>query len=437
MRTWVFLLMISLWIGAEIGAQDPVWIGTGEFFVQAGVDQTTLYQGEPVILTVRFATPLDQPPPDYQYIEPDWINWWRGEQLISSAQISIDNQPYAVAIYEQWLYPSEAGQHTLEVGAMVIPATVFQDRIELRPPSLSVTVIPLPEGAPEAFQGVVGRFETDITIDPPTVTLGQPVTLRFTVIGAGNLEAITAPTLALPEGWRAYPNPALITLQNRGFGEKRFEWRLMADRVGSHSFPALLFSYFDPQRESYQTVANAPFQIDVLPTANGLRELPRFERAENAGQPIALDLKPSDAVRNAIDVSGWWWIVPPLAVIMTGVALRVRQQQGAARRLARQQQAFNRAKARLQAARKMTGEGAYRELENTLSDYVMDHHDLTQMTPFERPTLIKERFDPERAEVLLTLFRWVEEARYAPAATIPIETLATQLYESLKRIERS
>ncbi|MCU0499150.1 MAG: BatD family protein [Anaerolineae bacterium] len=437
MRIWVICLVIVIWIKSAIYAQDPTWIGMGEFFVQATVDQNTLYQGEPVILTVRFAIPLDQPPPQYQYITPDWIGWWRGEQLTSSAQISIENTPYAVYIHEQWLYPSQAGEQILEAGAIVIASTVFQDRIELRPPALSIHVIALPEGAPTHFQGAVGRFETEVMIDPPTVTLGQPVTLRFKVIGAGNLEAISTPTLTLPEGWRAYPNTAQTLLQNRGFGEKYFEWRLMADRVGSHPFPAILFSYFDPQREVYQTYANAPFQIDVLPTVDGVRELPRFERTETGGQPIRLPLKPLTSGTVGFGVPWWTWIVPMLVVIITGIGLRMREQLASARSLARKQQALTLAKTRIQNARQMTGEAGYRELEDALAHYLMDHLNLRQLTAFERNKVIINRFDPDQAEVLLSLFRWVEDARYAPEQTIAIDSLAHQLYEGLKRIERT
>ena len=62
---------------------------------------------------------------------------------------------------------------------------------------MTVTIQPLPEPAPAAFSGAVGQIKIFAEADVANATVNEPVTVRMTLQGRGNVNAW--PDLTLSE----------------------------------------------------------------------------------------------------------------------------------------------------------------------------------------------------------------------------------------------
>ncbi|MBF0319533.1 MAG: protein BatD [Nitrospirae bacterium] len=137
--------------------------------------------------------------------------------------------------------------------------------IELKSESVAMKVLPLPEeGKPKGFKGTIGSFELSASVAPHEVKAGDPVTLKMAITGRGNLNSATVPDI------EDTTNPALKfyepqTKQDKG--SKTFEQAIIPLNNAVQAIPEIVFSFFDPDKKSYQTIRQGPFPIKVTGAA--------------------------------------------------------------------------------------------------------------------------------------------------------------------------
>ena len=147
----------------------------------------------------------------------------------------------------------------------IFGATVPKD-INVTSPETSFTVLPLPaEGRPPDFSGAVGSFKISSDISAAKNTAGDPLTLRMHVNGSGNFDRVDSSMLGADPEWKTYlPKAAFNPADPVGFkGEKIFEQPLIASHPGTHTVPALSFSFFDPATHRYETAHTTPLSVVV------------------------------------------------------------------------------------------------------------------------------------------------------------------------------
>lgn len=126
---------------------------------------------------------------------------------------------------------------------------------------LTLKVLDLPaEGRPPDFAGAVGRFEMEATVTPEEVRVGDPVTVRVTVSGDGDLGTVDLKGYAQDAGWKVY-DPQVSEKD----GTKILEQVLIPTSDTLTSIPPLRFSYFNPEARQYQVLTRGPFPIKVRP----------------------------------------------------------------------------------------------------------------------------------------------------------------------------
>lgn len=247
--------------------------------------------------------------------------------------------------------------------------------VPVRPLTLRIESLPA-EGRPAGFNGAVGRFTLDADVAPRTVPAGEPVTLRVTLAGEGNLDALTAPPLEPGSGFRAY-GFRLAGQQAAGPGvpgSRTFEQVLLPLSESSTNLPPVEFSFFDPVREVYETLRAGPFALDVKPSAggagrvvesgtNGLAPALRIEGVDILylkAPPARIRPAGSPGTRAGLLLGGW--LVPPVFAILAwaGVRRRDRLRQDVA--LARRVRAPRMARAQLVRAGAAARAGARREV---------------------------------------------------------------------------
>jgi len=143
----------------------------------------------------------------------------------------------------------------------------FFNRVETRPQTVeskpfALQIRELPsEGRPTSFSGAVGQFSFDVSAKPLQAKVGDPITLTLRIQGRGNMDAVSAPSFAIPDSFRSYD--ARLVDQQPNAGLKVFEQVLIPRNASVSEIPAVSFSYFDPERQRYETLVRGPFPLTL------------------------------------------------------------------------------------------------------------------------------------------------------------------------------
>ena len=248
----------------------------------------------------------------------------------------------------------------------------FRNRLSVsdsRPIAADATVdatqvidVPL-AGRPADYRGAVGKYQIVTQAEPLHVSAGDPITLQIGVVGTGPMELVQAPPLSELESLTTDFKVEDASLA--GFVQdetKVFPTTIRPRREGITQIPAIPFSFFDPETESFQTVMSNPISI----TVDKAESLSLDAIVGNARQKPGADQADASAViapnftnNNSADIlnsqrpstaSNAWLafvIVPPLVWLCTLIAFG-RHQLG--RRLANMTGYFQSARRRCTAA---------------------------------------------------------------------------------------
>ncbi|MGC4116693.1 MAG: BatD family protein [Myxococcales bacterium] len=196
----------------------------------------------------------------------------------------IDGVPYRIFLLrKRALFPIKSGKLAIdpvEVEVSTGMGFLAGRKVKRTSQTLSLEVLPLPPGAPSGFETPnVGQWRLSAEAAPTTTSLNQPVTLKVTLEGAGNLHDVVSPKLPAIPGLRAYDptvNEKTNTNQKlnppvdrRLFGGKRvLEYLMMPEQTGTFEIPALTLQYFDPMTKEYKSASTQAIQLRV-DTGNG------------------------------------------------------------------------------------------------------------------------------------------------------------------------
>ena len=277
---------------------EPAVVSPGtddNIFVQAWVDRKTLYQNEQVLLTYSLYTRYDTRYEGFDK-EPEtsgfWIEEFPMDREVPRETVRKNGKRYVKAdVKKLALFPTAPGNYTIQPGSLKVSireeqqgSSAFdeffsdsfftggsffarrQNRL-INPPPIELRVKPLPEqGRPASFQGAVGSFRLSATIDKDKVKQNEPVTLKMTIEGEGNIETITRPKLPELTGFKTYDadtSSKLFQTENVIGGTKSFEVVFIPKEEGDAFIPPLDFSYFDPHQEKYVTLQTPNFPVRV------------------------------------------------------------------------------------------------------------------------------------------------------------------------------
>ena len=139
-----------------------------------------------------------------------------------------------------------------------------QREVKFSSETTTIEVKPLPAKAPPNFSGAVGNFTLATDVKPKNAQVGDPLTVTASISGRGNFDRVTAPTLENDRGWHTYPPGSNFKADDDiGIsGTKTFEVVLTPNEP-KKAVPSLLFSYFNPIKESYVTLRGDKLAVVV------------------------------------------------------------------------------------------------------------------------------------------------------------------------------
>ena len=323
--TSIAVVTMSLVVLPSVHAQSPPDV---PLFVRASVDNDRPYLGQQITYIFKLYQKSDVtlPSGEVRYESPDFAGFWNSQSVEQDEYTeTIDSKEYRVIELRTVLFPTVQGTVAIKAAALTVPDGTTGGEGKLEAPPVTVQVRPLPSGPPGGFTGAVGRFDISAEADSAAGQVNEPVQLRVTVSGEGNIEALPDPAWPEFDGWRVIESPADTDSQvvaGQITGSRTYGIVLVPEQAGELTIPVIGYTHFDPGLEEYVEAATAPIVISVV-GADGLPEVPPLpDPAAGEEGPEMKPIKPappslSQAGREFTGSTLYWaaWSLPALAIV--------------------------------------------------------------------------------------------------------------------------
>ena len=330
--------------------------------------------------------------------------------------------------------------------------------VEVRAEPARLTVLPLPDqGKPADFAGAVGRFDFTLSAKPTALDVGDPITLRMQITGAGNLANVTAPSVPVDDSFRAYD--AQPVKGEDGAERRVFEQVVIPKVADVHELPAVRFTFFDPEARAYRTISQGPTALTVRAVRESKPEVvdanQSTEQLQPKAQALGRDIVYIKDAPGSLQPRGphlyqrAWFLLVQVAPVGLFAALwayaRRRDRLAADPRLVRFRQAGRAARRALAALGGGEADARfYDQLSAALASYLSAKLDLPPGAVDRERVLARLDGDgcaSEMRERVGALFQLVEQARYAPSQVSAAERktaleLARVIIDDLERERR-
>ncbi len=176
------------------------------------------------------------------------------------------------------------------------------------------------ENIPAGFNGAVGSYTMSVNAGPTNVAAGDPITVKVQLSGRGAIDALNLPEQSAWTNFKTYPPTTKVeTTGQLGLqGTKSFEEIVVPQSPDIKALPPISFSFFDPERKSYQTLVQPAIPLVVRP--GGAATIPTILANRSARQDTpapAQDIVPNKQHLGTLAQAG-----PPLVMQPWFVALQ-------------------------------------------------------------------------------------------------------------------
>jgi hypothetical protein len=428
-------------------------------FLRAVVDKRRVTQGEQVNLVFKLYTRVSVQ--NYAIDKnPSLTGFW-GEELENPKNVSLSTETvngiqYRVGVIRRVaLFPTQSGK--LEVSPMEVQTVVqVQDRrmydpfenffrdpfgrtinYVVRSEPVIIDVQPLPPGAPSSFKGAVGRFTMTTKIDKEDLATNEPVTLKVTVSGTGNIKLLESPPVEIPADFEQFSPKVSENISKKGdliTGSKTFEYLLIPRYPGTRVIKPITFSYFDLRKREYEVLASPQIDLEVQPGSPIAGGSPFVAAPREGVQVLSQDIRFIKVDNTRLVRRGERLYNSPLFIALAavplvgfaGLLLVVRQRESAMRDLTgyRNRRAMKVARKGLRRAEELLNQSDrtlefYAEIARSLWKYLGDKLNIPQAEmSVERATELAEGrgVEGEVTGALRSLLETCEMARFAPAS---------------------
>ena len=137
--------------------------------------------------------------------------------------------------------------------------TVGQEEIPL--PSLTLSALPLPPGAPAHFADTVGKYSVTARSDASSLAMNEAVEVQITVRGTGNLQQLECPIPDDLDNWKLVPATRKPIVSVSGETVGMVFSQLMRPIAEVNGIPAFSLTYFDPTSMAYKRAVSPPIPL--------------------------------------------------------------------------------------------------------------------------------------------------------------------------------
>lgn len=262
---------------AKIQTSDP------NLFSRIEVSKRNIYKGENIVVNYKVYTrytgfnieDYDMPMTSglwKEEIKPGKNGWQQTTQTVNGLNY------YVLTLKKEIMSAQKSGDIKLEPFEIkaVIGRSFFNQgkskTIKSNSPILKIKELPTPK--PNNFSNQVGS-NYNISIDYSTDNLktNEPLDIKITISGNGNLKQLTPPLLNLPQDFEIF-DPEIrdnIKINSYGIsGKKTFQYLVIPRHRGVFEIPEYNFTYFDINSKKYKTLKAVGKTITVEKGENEL-----------------------------------------------------------------------------------------------------------------------------------------------------------------------
>ena len=157
--------------------------------------------------------------------------------------------------------------------------------VEVASETVSINVSSLPGDRPESFTGAVGLFVMEAKVDREEVEVGEPIQVEVTLSGTGNIATMEPPPFNPPGVFEQYDPQVRTSIDRSGGkirGTKTLTYVLVPRSNGTFQIPQLEMSFYNPDRDQFESISPRPTTIRVTGTASA----PVATRTSSTGLPV-------------------------------------------------------------------------------------------------------------------------------------------------------
>lgn len=269
------------------------------------------------------------------------VTAWRFEPRPQLGNAILLGANYQCASYPSTMAASQAGK--VSIGAAKIRLISVQNvmgqfgfeqnaiPLNLQAAALELDARPLPPKAPDGFTNAVGVFSLEARAEETELREGDPLNVDLLVSGKGNLDSMSAPVLADPEGWKLYDATRSEMGEERRFQQGSIIFKqFMRPTARQTMIPPFRLVYFDPEAAEYKTISTSPIPLKILPSTNavsvsgGVAPIPAAAELPVEKMTDILGLLTSDPVvstSSSLPLPHLWHLIPLVMVLSLAFAI--------------------------------------------------------------------------------------------------------------------
>lgn len=257
-----------------------------DIFMTLTLDRTKVVVGEPITATLKLYQRVNIA--GFENVSFPTFNGFWSQETEAPTNIEFNREVYDGQIYNAallrkfTLIPQQQGQVTINPAEMTCLVNIrvssggtsifdgfFDDyrtvRKKVSTKPVTVTVSPLPAGAPASFAGGVGEFRISAKVSKDTLKTHEAASLLVTVSGKGNVSLLEAPKVNFPPDMEVYDTKVSDRIDKTGLsGSRTYEFPFIPRSYGDFVIEPVKYSYYDVNQKKYVTLETAPISLVVL-----------------------------------------------------------------------------------------------------------------------------------------------------------------------------
>jgi hypothetical protein len=455
----------------------------GNIFIRTLVSKTKVHEQEAILLSYKlYFAGVDVAQFTNNTRLPEFKGFLKQELEMGEIQTELehyDGRNYQTAIlYRTLLFPQRSGdihiepaqfEAVLRVQNRAQVRSIFDDFFgsyttvakPLASSGVTIHVSELPTGKPIGFSGGVGQFNISSKISSTDLQANEAVTLTITIQGTGNMKLLKTPAIDWPEGFEVYDPKVTNNFKTTTAGlsgTKTIEYLAIPRAGGTYTIPAVPFSYYDTQADTYKMLTTPEYTLTI---ARGVNEenstavVNNFVQKEDI-QQLGSDIRyiyanelPEFQIHHSRLTFGtlaFWlcYLLPALLATLLFIIFRKQIKENADITHVRYKKANKVAQRRLKVAAMLLKENKkeafYEEIERAAWTYLSDRLSVptAQLSKENIAQILSSKgVAQELISQLLEVLANAEFARYAPTSDHAMQNIYDDITKIINQLENN
>ena len=455
----------------------------GNIFIRTLVSKTKVHEQEAILLSYKlYFAGVDVAQFTNNTRLPEFKGFLKQELEMGEIQTELEHyngRNYQTAIlYRTLLFPQRSGdihiepaqfEAVLRVQNRAQVRSIFDDFFgsyttvakPLASSGVTIHVSELPTGKPIGFSGGVGQFNISSKISSTDLQANEAVTLTITIQGTGNMKLLKTPAIDWPEGFEVYDPKVTNNFKTTTAGlsgTKTIEYLAIPRAGGTYTIPAIPFSYYDTQADTYKMLTTPEYTLTIARGANeenSTAVVNTFVQKEDI-QQLGSDIRyiyanelPEFQIHHSRLIFGtlaFWlcYLLPALLATLLFIIFRKQIKENADITRVRYKKANKVAQRRLKVAAMLLKENKkeafYEEIERAAWTYLSDRLSVptAQLSKENIAQILGSKgVAQELISQLLEVLANAEFARYAPTSDHAMQNIYDDITKIINQLENN